>query len=129
VLVQQDVLELQVAVDARLVVNVRDGADELGEDALDLGGLEGALFEEVVVELVACFTSVALAKRGGRRAPGQYSRASQTSVSVTMTSYRRAMCGWVNWRWWWISRARLESSLRADLSTTRDPLLSLCVAR
>lgn len=51
--VQQDVLELQVAVDARLVVDVRHGADELGEDALDLGGLEGALLQEVVVELVA----------------------------------------------------------------------------
>jgi hypothetical protein len=52
-LVQQDVLELQIAVDARLVVDVGHGADELGEDALDLGGLEGALLQEVVVELVA----------------------------------------------------------------------------
>jgi hypothetical protein len=53
VFVEQDVLELQVAVDARLVVDIQDGANELGEDALDLGGLEGALLQEVVVELVA----------------------------------------------------------------------------
>jgi hypothetical protein len=42
-LVQQYVLELEVAVDARLAVDVGDGADELGEDALDSGGFEGAL--------------------------------------------------------------------------------------
>jgi hypothetical protein len=34
-------------------VYVGDGADELGEDLLDLRGLEGALCEEVVVELIA----------------------------------------------------------------------------
>ncbi|KAL5379126.1 hypothetical protein PMIN02_011039 [Paraphaeosphaeria minitans] len=54
VLVEQDVLELEIAVDARLVVHVRDGADELGEDLLDLGGAERAVGEEVVVEFVAC---------------------------------------------------------------------------
>lgn len=53
VLVEQDVLELEVAVHAGLAVDVRDGADELGEDALDLGGLEGAVREEVVVQLIA----------------------------------------------------------------------------
>lgn len=51
--VQQYVLELQIAVHARLVVYVGYGADELREYALDLGGLEGALLQEVVVELVA----------------------------------------------------------------------------
>jgi hypothetical protein len=101
-------------------VDVGDGADELGEDALDLGGLEGAVLEEVVVQFVAC-SHVRCAH--GRvetqcAAPGQYSSTSQTSSSVTMTSYRRAMCGCVNWRWWWISRARLASSFFADLSTT-----------
>jgi uncharacterized membrane protein YccF (DUF307 family) len=52
-LVQQNVLELQVAVDARLVVDIGDGADELGEDALNFEGLDGALFQDVVVEFVA----------------------------------------------------------------------------
>lgn len=52
-LVQQDVLELQIAVDAGLVVDVRDSANELGEDALDFGRLESAFLQEVVVELVA----------------------------------------------------------------------------
>ena len=52
-LVQQNVLELKIAVDARLVVDVCHGANELGEDALDLGGLEGALLQEIIVELVA----------------------------------------------------------------------------
>jgi hypothetical protein len=28
------------------------------------------------------------------------------------------MCGCMNWRWWWISRARFASSFFADLSTT-----------
>jgi hypothetical protein len=53
VLVEQDVLELEVAVDARLAVDIGDGADELGEDALDAVGVEGAVAEQVVVELVA----------------------------------------------------------------------------
>lgn len=35
--------------DAGLVVDVGDGADELSEYALDLGGLECAMIEEVVV--------------------------------------------------------------------------------
>jgi hypothetical protein len=48
-LIQQYVLELQVAVDAGLVVDVRDGANELGEYALDLGWLECAFLEEIVV--------------------------------------------------------------------------------
>lgn len=42
----------------------------------------------------------------------------QTRFSVTTTSYNRAMCGCTNCRWWWISRARFESSFFADLSTT-----------
>jgi hypothetical protein len=53
VLVEQDVFELEVAVDARLAVDIGDGADELGEDALDAVGVEGAVAEQVVVELVA----------------------------------------------------------------------------
>ena len=53
VFVQQYVLELQIAVHAGLVVYVGYGANELREYALDLGGLEGALLQEVVVELVA----------------------------------------------------------------------------
>jgi hypothetical protein len=41
-------------VDTGLVVDICDGADELCEDALDFGGLEGAVLEEVVVQFVAC---------------------------------------------------------------------------
>lgn len=50
--------------------------------------------------------------------PEQYSMTIQTRFSVTTTSYKRAMCGCTNCRWWCISRARLESSFFADLSTT-----------
>jgi hypothetical protein len=39
---------------AELVVYVGYGADELCEDLLNLSGLEGALVEEVVVELITC---------------------------------------------------------------------------
>jgi hypothetical protein len=35
-------------------VNVRDGANELGEDALDFGRLECAMVEKIVVQFVAC---------------------------------------------------------------------------
>jgi hypothetical protein len=52
-LVQQYILELQVAVDARLVVDIADGADELGENALNFGGFDSTLFQDVVVEFVA----------------------------------------------------------------------------
>ena len=38
--------------DARLVVDVCHGADELGEYALDFGRLESTVFQEIVVELV-----------------------------------------------------------------------------
>jgi hypothetical protein len=40
-------------VDAGFVVHVGYRADELGEDLLYLGRLDGALLEEVVVELIA----------------------------------------------------------------------------
>ena len=39
--------------DAGFIVHVRHSADELGEDLLCLGGLDGAFLEEVVVELIA----------------------------------------------------------------------------
>lgn len=37
VLVEEDVLELQVTVDARVFVNIGDGTDKLGENLLDFG--------------------------------------------------------------------------------------------
>jgi hypothetical protein len=46
-------------VDAGFVVHVGYRADELGEDPLYLGRLDGALLEEVVVELIAyCVSDV-----------------------------------------------------------------------
>lgn len=72
--------------DTRLVVDVRDGADELGKYFLDLGRTEGTVGEEVVVELIACFWSAVAAMGEHSILPGQYSRTSQTSSSVTMTS-------------------------------------------
>ncbi len=54
VLVEEDVFELEVAVHAVLLVNVGHGADELGEDLLDLVDGKGAMIEEVVVQLVTC---------------------------------------------------------------------------
>jgi hypothetical protein len=53
VLIQKYVLELKVAVHAGLVVDVGNGANELGEYALDFGRLKRALCQEVVVELIA----------------------------------------------------------------------------
>jgi len=52
VFVEQDVFELEVAVDAGLRVDVAYGADELGEGFLDLVDGELAMLEEVVVQLV-----------------------------------------------------------------------------
>lgn len=48
-LVEQDILEFEVAVDAALLVNVCDGSDELGEGLLDLVDGELAMPEEVIV--------------------------------------------------------------------------------
>lgn len=39
--------------DAGFVVHVGHSADELGKDLLNLGGLDGAFLEEVIVELIA----------------------------------------------------------------------------
>ena len=140
-------------------MDVGDGADQLCEYLLDLVDGQRPVFEEVVVKLIACGMSGVsrVSHRWGvcvlAVLPEQYSNTSQTSDSVTMTSYSRAMCGCTNWRWWCISRARFESSLCADLRTTWDgrsaegtrtrpwgirgrpltrtlePLVSLCEAR
>jgi hypothetical protein len=56
-------------VDARLVVDVRNRANELREDALDFGGLESAVRQEVVVEFIACRVSAAGARSVGGHAP------------------------------------------------------------
>lgn len=80
--------------DAGLAVDVGYGADELGEDLLDLCGFESTLLEEVVVQLIAYICLLDCINSGyGAFVPGQYSRTSHTSVSVTITSYNRAMCG------------------------------------
>lgn len=52
-LVEKDVLELEVTVDAVLLVDVCDGSDELGEGLLDFVDRELAMSEEVVVEFFA----------------------------------------------------------------------------
>lgn len=52
-LVEQDVLELEVAMDAVLLMNVCDSADELAEGLLDLVDRELSVPEEVIVELLA----------------------------------------------------------------------------
>lgn len=48
-LVEQDVLELEVTMDAVLLVDVCDGSDELGEALLDLFDGKLAMSKEVVV--------------------------------------------------------------------------------
>lgn len=53
-LVEEDVFELQVAVDAVLLVHVGDGAHKLGEGLLDFVDGELAMSEEVVVQFLAC---------------------------------------------------------------------------
>lgn len=53
VLVEQDVLQFQVAVDTRFRMDVRDGADQLCEDLLNLSFFHATMFEQVVIQLVA----------------------------------------------------------------------------
>lgn len=52
-LVQEYVLELQIAMYARFLVDVGYGANKLREDLLYFRRFDRADFEEVVVELVA----------------------------------------------------------------------------
>lgn len=61
------------------------------------------MLQEIVVQLVTCMSQLSLLGVPGKvgfAIPGQYSKTSQTKVSVTITSYNRAMWGWTNWRWW-----------------------------
>lgn len=52
-LVEQDVFELEIAVDTRLLVDIANGTDQLGKGLLDLLDGETAMLEQVIVELVA----------------------------------------------------------------------------
>lgn len=52
-LVEEDIFELEVAMDAVLLVDVCDGSDELGEALLDLVDGKLAMSEEVVVQFFA----------------------------------------------------------------------------
>jgi hypothetical protein len=54
VLVEEDVLELEIAVDAGLLVDITNGADQLRESLLDLFDGKLAMLQEVVVQFVAC---------------------------------------------------------------------------
>lgn len=51
-------------------MDVGDGADKLGEDPLDLGGFEGAMCKEVIVQLIACVWSDVPAQSGVPRHTG-----------------------------------------------------------
>lgn len=53
VLVEDDVLELEVAMDAGLLMNVVYGTHKLRKDLLHLGDWERTLFEEVIIQLIA----------------------------------------------------------------------------
>jgi len=53
VLVEEDIFEFQIAVDTRLLMYICDGADELGKNLLDFVHRQRAVFEEVVVKLIA----------------------------------------------------------------------------
>jgi hypothetical protein len=132
VLVEQDVFELQVAVDARLVVDVRDGADELGEDALDLGGLESALCQQVVVELVAG----AVLEDQPDQLLGDYDLVQAGNVRVDELAVVVDLAGEIGV----VLLGRLEHNLWACQQgvagvvvswsrRTLEPLLSLCEAR
>ena len=54
VLVEEDVFEFEVAVNAVLQVDIGYSADKLSEDSLDFDDIEGCVSEEIVVELIAC---------------------------------------------------------------------------
>jgi hypothetical protein len=53
VLVEENVLQLEIAVDAWLVVNVADRTDKLCKYLLDFVDREGTVFEKMVVEFIA----------------------------------------------------------------------------
>jgi hypothetical protein len=53
VLVQQNVLEFQISVDARLLVDEGDGADELGKCLLYFFGRKWSILQEIVVQFIA----------------------------------------------------------------------------
>lgn len=56
-LVEQDIFELQVAMDAMLLVDVCDSSDELSECLLDLVDREFTMPKKVVIQLLACVWS------------------------------------------------------------------------
>ena len=100
-------------------MHIGHSSDELSKDLLRLFLRYGAIAQKVVVQFIAWNDSAKVPRLVSMyEVPGQYSRTSQTRFSVTMTSYNRAIWGCKNCLWWWISRARLESSFFADLSTT-----------
>lgn len=94
-LVEEDIFELEVAVDAVLLVDVCDCADKLGKYLLDLFDGKLAMSEEVIVEFLACRVCP-LCQRTSLRIetgplfllslPEQYSMTIQTRFSVTTTS-------------------------------------------
>lgn len=51
--IEEYVLEFQVPMDTRVHVHIRDRADELCEDLLDLCNGQRAMLEEVVVQFIA----------------------------------------------------------------------------
>ena len=69
---------------------------KLSEDLLNSRDRKSSMVEEIVVELVTWGqTGLAMHHVAGIvvYVPGQYSSANQTEPSVTMTSYKRAICG------------------------------------
>ena len=79
--------------DARHIVYIGDGSDQLCEDPLDLIHRNGPMSKQIVVKLIA-YTTFSIFQSNVSRlidAPGQYSKASHTKFSVTITSYNRAI--------------------------------------
>jgi len=63
--IQEDVLQFQVTMDARLAVNVGNCADKLSEDFLYFTRLDWSVVGQVVVKLIACMISA-------ERIPAEY---------------------------------------------------------
>ena len=126
-------------------MDVGDGTDELGEDALDLGGLECARLEEVVVKFVACDASDArVVSRAMRRTwavlehqPDQLLSHYDLVQARDVRMYELAVVVDLARQVGIVLLRRLEHDLdaisqfsaRELYGCTLEPLLSLCEAR
>lgn len=119
VLVEEEVLELEVAVDNVLLVEIVDAGDELRKELLRVSLLQIAIGEDVVEQLAACRSVRARDKYCGSLdvdVPPANSSTIPIYFSVSMTSNMRTMLGCLSVYAVSPTRRRVDS-----LSTRRSP--------